>query len=133
MLITGYIPVIGAGIKVFSPFSLLRHDLITQSDTVGSTNPEVAAAHHFREKHVLSRVQVTSCMATEGSLLVPSMSQTESSHLLGSSVVLDAEGSRASDTEALPCEREDGVLLVSAIQDSFTATGSHSGRNRADG
>lgn len=58
---------------------------------------------------------------------------TESSHLLGSSVVLDAEGSRASDTEALPCEREDGVLLVSAIQDSFTATGSHSGRNRADG
>ena len=57
----------------------------------------------------------------------------EPAHILGSCVVLDAKGSGPADTETVPCEREDGVSLVPAVQDPFTAARGHPGRYGADG
>jgi len=90
---------------------------------------------------------VTTCVAAEGSILVPQMPQAfhiavpylaeehaiESANILGAGVVLDAESAGLADPEALSCESENGLLLVSAIPTAFAATTSHPWRNGANG
>ena len=70
------------------------------------------------KERLLPRMQIKACMATERSVLVSALPETiyspfsyvaqahaiEPAHILGTPLVLDAESTGTSDTEALSCE-----------------------------
>jgi len=74
-------------------------------------------------------VSIKTCLETEKSILVSALQktihtsfsymveehETESAYILGTSVVLDTESTGTPNTEAVSCEREDGLPLVQAI------------------